>query len=126
MENFKEWLKKEDEKLEEGWMKNLAVGGALLGAGMGLGRMQNNAQPEQGQQPQAQVQQVQKSGSWLQYKKAEMARQKAELQRKTQGMKSGQSRTFVHGQEVSTTGPDSDKDIESSSVTSPDAASYFR
>ncbi|MEI8270270.1 MAG: hypothetical protein WCG45_02785 [bacterium] len=122
--NFKEWLETQPEAIEEGWMKNLAVGGALLGAGMGLGRMQGqqNQQPE----PQQNVTQQAKPMNAWQYKKMEIARQRAELQRKTQGMKSGQSRTFVQGQIQDTQDGNYDKDIESSSITSPDAADYFK
>lgn len=42
MQNFKKWiLENSTEPVEEGFMKNLALGGALMGAGMGLGGMMN-------------------------------------------------------------------------------------
>ena len=123
LKNFEEWIKdNHPEAIEEGWMKNLAVGGALLGAGMGLGRMQG--QPDNQPEPQQNVTQQAPINAW-QHKKREIARQKAELQRKTQGMQSGQRRTFVHGQ-IQDTQDKYDKDIESSSVTSPAAAEFFR
>ena len=114
LQKFEEWLKEtHPESLEEGWMKNLAVGGALLGAGMGLGRMQNgqNTPDNQDQTQQVQTQQNAPMNAW-QAKKAELARRKAELQRKTQGMRSGETRTIIQGE----TQPQG-----SSSWTSPDA-----
>ena len=38
MSNFKHWLKEQHpEVLDEGWVKKLALGGALLGTGIGVG-----------------------------------------------------------------------------------------
>lgn len=40
MQSYKEWVSENHpESLDEGWGKNLAVGAAIMGAGMGLGRM---------------------------------------------------------------------------------------
>lgn len=121
MKTFEEWIKEEHpEALEEGWMKNLAVGGALLGAGMGVGGMMRGP-AQQGNPQQAVTQQAQQKpmNAW-QAKKAEMARQKAELQRKTQGMKNGQTRTIIQGQ------VQDDKNIEGGSWTSPAASEFFK
>lgn len=61
MKTFEEWIKEEHpEALEEGWMKNLAVGGALLGAGMGVGGMMRGP-AQQGNPQQAVTQQAQQN-----------------------------------------------------------------
>lgn len=56
MQGFKDYITQQD----EGLFKNLAIGGALLGAGIGLGKHLNKpAQPQQAQQAQqAPVQQA--------------------------------------------------------------------
>ncbi len=114
MKKFTEWVQENHPELDEGWAKNLAVGGALLGAGIGLGRATQTSNSA----PNAPQQKI----SWLQQKKAEMARVKADMLRKTQGLKPGQSRRFIQGEPQPGIGS---RDIESSSTTSPDADSYF-
>lgn len=43
MLKFNDWLaKNHPETIEEGWMQNLALGGAMLGAGMGIGCSREN------------------------------------------------------------------------------------
>ena len=41
MKKFKEWIVENPEAIEEGWMKNLAVGAGMLGAGMGMAQNAN-------------------------------------------------------------------------------------
>ncbi len=46
MKKFDEWLReRHSEHYEENWMRNLAMGGALLGAGMGIGASMKGAAP---------------------------------------------------------------------------------
>jgi len=101
---------------EEGFLKNLALGGSILGASMGVGCSDNKDCKTN-------------NNAWQQ-KKAEVQRDKAELERKTTGLKSGESRTFIQGVPQKAIKKSSNnrtnKEIENSSTTSDAAKDYFK
>lgn len=114
MKTFKNWLQ-EEHPLDEGWMKNLAVGATMLGAGIGC-----NGTKEAPSQPQP------KKVSKFDFARRDAAELRAKANQLQQnGMKSG---TFVQGELQKPSGQSmikkSNKSIQSSSVTS-DAAADF-
>jgi hypothetical protein len=118
MKKFKEFIQEyHPEFYEEGFLKNLALSGALLGAGMGVGCSDSKDCK------------IKTNNAWQQ-KKSQILRDKTELQRKTQGLKSGESRTFIQGVPQQTNVKQKtqrrNKDIQSSRVTSDDAEDFLK
>jgi hypothetical protein len=124
MKTFEEWIEENHpESVQEGWMKNVALGGALLGAGMGIGGMGIGGMGSGKSSPDnAVVSKTSKPKNAWQLKRDEIRKQKEELTRKTQGLKSGESRTFIHGKAQS---PKNYKSIDDKVVTSDDADEFL-
>jgi hypothetical protein len=120
-------MKLHDINLEEGRWKNLAMAGALLGAGMGVGSRMHKAPAAAPNKPSAYQQAFH---SKAQEAEKQQLRDKAQ-QLRDKGLTKG---TFVHGklQEPKTGGTkqkkstDNSKRIESSSVTSDAAADFLQ
>lgn len=63
MKKFDEWLReKHPEHYDENWMRNIAMGGALLGAGMGIGAGMKGS--PQAPQPTAATAQADSENHW--------------------------------------------------------------
>jgi len=106
-------MKLRDINLEEGRWKNLAMAGALLGAGMGVGSRMHKAPANAPPKPKSAYQQAFHS-------KAREA-EKQQLRDKVQQLRKG---TFAHG-ELQEPKTNNSKQIKSSRATSADAADYL-
>jgi len=138
MRTFEEWM--EDEKIDEGWKTNLALGGALAAGAMGLG---SSDKPEPESQPVAAAQQSQQGDSLGKAKGKEVRHRRAGLQRKAQQLRdTGRtSGSFVDnkltgGKLTPSKDPRKDisnvsltfgnKDIQNKSTTSPEAGRFLK